>query len=81
MPILYDVYQIINKNNAISREDGELLYNEILIAINNDLKIAIDFKNIHKYSKDFTDTSIQRLIHHLSPNKFKSYVEIRNLTK
>lgn len=79
MPILYNVKEIINTDHAITKEQGEKVFNEISIAVKSDHKVAIDFSDILSYSTVFTLESIDRLVRDLSPTKFNNLIDIRNL--
>ena len=79
MPILFTVKELINAENAITKEQGEKLYLEVESIIKCNMKAVIDFTSIKSYSQAFRSASIDKLVKDLSPTTFKNKIEIRNL--
>ncbi|MCI5620531.1 MAG: STAS-like domain-containing protein [Lachnospiraceae bacterium] len=76
-----NVRECIGTPSAITQEAGDLVYEEICKAIDEEKVIELDFKEIESMISPFLNNAIGKLYGKYSGEIIKEYVKLENLPK
>jgi len=75
-----DVFNVIGGALCIEADDGQIIYDNILKAINNGTKIIISFKNIEMVTTAFLNTAIGQLYRDFSRDEISSRIGFEDIS-
>jgi len=75
-----DVFNVIGGALCIEADDGQIIYENILKAINNGTKIIISFKNIEMVTTAFLNTAIGQLYRDYRKEEISSHISFEDIT-
>lgn len=79
MEKIVNVMKCIGTPSAITQEDGNLIYKEIVDALENKYNIVLDFSDIESVISPFLNNAIGKLYEKYSSEEIKQYVRIINV--
>ncbi|MCM1122077.1 MAG: STAS-like domain-containing protein [Eubacterium sp.] len=79
--IYLNVAEKIGNPSALTQEDGNLIYNEITQAINQNIPIILDFEQIESMISPFLNNAIGQLYGKFTSEQISEFVKIRNFPK
>jgi hypothetical protein len=65
---------------AITRDDGEILYNELYPLLSNGFSVTLDFQGVTHFAAPFLNFAIGRLFAHFSAADLNTRLEILNIS-
>ena len=72
------VFDVIESPSALTVEQGELLYSEIINVLKNKEIVIIDFTNIESIITPFLNASIGRLYENYTSEDLKEHLKVIN---
>lgn len=75
-----NVRECIGTPSAITQEDGNLIYEEICKAIDNQEKIELDFSEIESMISPFLNNAIGKLYAKYSSEQINAYLKLENVS-
>ena len=76
--VLVNVADKIGTPSALTQEDGNIIYNEIVQAINHGNRIALDFGQIESMISPFLNNAIGQLYGKFSSQQISDFLVIKN---
>lgn len=76
--IYVDVAKLIGSPSALTQEQGNIIYNKIESAINNDQKIRLDFSQVESMISPFLNNAIGQLYGKYTGEQISNYLVIEN---
>ena len=76
-----NIFDDISSPVAVSTDDGTLIFNKIEKAINNDVSVNLDFKNIDILTSAFLNAAIGQLYSKFSGNELNEKVNVVNISE
>jgi len=76
-----NVFNIIKSPEAMTIEEGNMIYNQIIKKLKNNDKIIIDFSNIKSITPTFLNIAIGQLYNEYDNAFLKENIKIKNLEK
>lgn len=76
--ITLDIASIINSPSALTREQGAMVYNLLLLHLNLGNKIILNFKDVESIITPFLNVSIGKLYENFNSEQLNSQVKVRN---
>ncbi len=75
------VIEIINRNSAVSSDDGENVYTNIIEAFKEGYIVELDFFNISLMTTAFLNTAIGQLYSIYSSEKLNTSLKLKNVAQ
>ena len=75
------IYEVLGGANAITSADGEIVFERISKAFENDLGVTLDYDNIELIVSTFLNASVGQLYGSYSDEFIKNHLEVKNLTE
>lgn len=79
--IYLNVAEKIGNPSALTQEDGNLIYEEVVHAINQNIPIILDFEQIESMISPFLNNAIGQLYGHFTSQQISEFVTIKNFPK
>lgn len=79
--IYLNVAEKIGTPSALTQEDGNLIYAEIVQAINKNITIVLDFEQIESMISPFLNNAIGQLYGQFTSQQISELVNIKNFPK
>jgi hypothetical protein len=76
-----NIYEQVGGENAVSVDDGEKVFKLIKKAIDENLKIILDFNNIKLLSTLFLNAAVGQLYGNYDEIKVKEFLSLNNLSQ
>lgn len=76
--IYVNVADKIGNPSALTQEDGNIIYNEIVLAIKQGYRIILDFEQIESMISPFLNNAIGQLYGQFTSQQISDYLEIKN---
>lgn len=76
--ITLDVALLINSPSALTREQGTVIYTQIVKNLNDGNKVILDFHNIESLITPFLNVSIGKLYETFNSTQLNHQLEIKN---
>lgn len=77
--ITINVREKINSPSALTREQGKIIYNEIIASINSGNSICLDFSDIESLITPFLNVAIGKLYENFSSEELSRFIEFSNI--
>lgn len=77
LPLL--LLKVIRTENAITYEEGEILFNNLAEAIKSKNYVEIDFSGITILTAAFLSSSFGELYTHFESDEINNYIKVKNL--
>lgn len=71
-----DIAKIINSPSALTQEQGDLVYNEIIASFQKDMPIALDFSNVESMISPFLNNAIGKLYENYQSEQIKGLLHM-----
>jgi hypothetical protein len=75
------VVEVINRDSAVSSDDGESVYNNIIEAIKEGFIVDLDFSNITLMTTAFLNTAIGQLYSIYSSEELNMSLKLKNVAQ
>ena len=79
--IYLNVAEKIGNPSALTQEDGNIIYNEIVSAIEQKTLIVLDFEQIESMISPFLNNAIGQLYGKFTTQQISEFVELKNFPK
>jgi len=79
--IRISIFEQIGSTAAVSSEDGELLFERILMGIVNNVKVILDFNNIELITSTFFNAAIGQLYSKYDSPFLRAHLKVENAAK
>lgn len=79
--IYLNVAEKIGNPSALTQEDGNIIYNEIVLAIEQKTPIVLDFEQIESMISPFLNNAIGQLYGKFTTQQIVEFVEMKNFPK
>ncbi len=76
-----DIAKTIKDGSALTQEQGDIIYHEIISAFQNDEPITLDFKHIESMISPFLNSSIGRLYEKYDSEQIRKNLKLDNFPK
>ena len=76
-----NVLQTIDSPSALTQEEGDLVYQKIIVAFEKGSRITIDFDGIESIISPFLNNCIGQLYGKYDTEKIKEYLDLKNFPK
>ncbi len=76
-----NIFEQVGGVNAVSVEDGEKVFKLIKKAIDENLKVILDFNNIKLMTTSFLNAAIGQLYGNYNETKVKDHLSLENLSQ
>lgn len=73
------IYNLIGSKDAVSSGDGEVLFREIMKALNEDAIVTLDFSRIELITSTFLNVAIGQLYSKYDSAKLREYLKLENI--
>jgi hypothetical protein len=80
-PITINIFEQIGGSAAVSSDDGGAIFNYIVKALNNKMKVILDFNNIELITSTFLNTAIGQLYSKYDSPFLKEHLQVENMAK
>jgi hypothetical protein len=78
--IKISIFEHIGSSAAVSSEDGELLFERIIKALENDVRVILDFNNIELITSTFLNAAIGQLYSKYDSPFLRNHLKVNNLS-
>lgn len=75
------IFEQIGGNAAVSSEDGGLLFERILMGVENDLRVILNFNNIELITSTFLNAAIGQLYSKYDSVFLREHLKVENLSR
>lgn len=75
-----NIFQVVGSSIAVSSENGNILFEKIDTAIENNRYVSIDFKNISIITTAFLNSAIGQLYSKYSSEKLRRFLSVENIS-
>jgi hypothetical protein len=75
------ISDIINGTSAVSSDDGQLVYEKMEKALQNDKKVELDFKDIEILTTAFLNAAIGQLYSNHTSEELNSRLKVENVSQ
>ncbi|NIW80624.1 MAG: DUF4325 domain-containing protein, partial [Calditrichae bacterium] len=76
--IIVKIFEQIGSTAAVASDDGEQIYSRIQKALNNDLIVRLDFKNIELITSSFLNAAIGQLYNSFESQFLREHLKVEN---
>lgn len=76
--VTLNVASLINSPSALTREQGAILYSQIMTNLNSGNKVILDFVDIESLITPFLNVSIGKLYESFNSEQLNAQLEIKN---
>ena len=77
--VIINVKEKINSPSALTREQGKIIYDEIISNINSGNNICLDFSDIESLITPFLNVAIGKLYENYSSEELSNFIEFANI--
>jgi hypothetical protein len=74
-----NIVNVIGDSYCISADDGDKVYEKIIMGFENNRKVVLSFLNVEMLTTAFLNTSIGRLYGRYSEERVKANLEVRDI--
>lgn len=79
MNITINIMQKINSSSALTRDQGKIIYDEIINNFQNGNHVTLDFSNIESLITPFLNVAIGKLYEAYSSEEIKKHLQLENI--
>lgn len=79
--IKVNIFEQIGGGAAVSSEDGDNLFNRIIKALENNLKVILNFNNIELITSTFLNAAIGQLYSRYDSPFIRTHLKVENMAK
>lgn len=76
--ITINIASLIQSPSALTREQGKIVYDEIMHNLNTGDKVILDFKEIESIITPFLNVSIGKLYENYNSDQLNTQLEVKN---
>lgn len=76
--VILNIASLINSPSALTREQGAIIYKQIVDNLNSGNKVILDFQDIESLITPFLNVSIGKLYETFNSSQLNSQLEIQN---
>lgn len=73
-----NVLEVIDSPSALTQEEGNMVYEEIVSALDHREKITVDFEGIESMISPFLNNSIGQLYGRYNSDEIKEYLDLKD---
>ncbi|ODS34760.1 MAG: hypothetical protein SCARUB_00020 [Candidatus Scalindua rubra] len=74
------IFEHIGSSAAVSTDDGELLFERVIKALENDVRVILDFNNIELITSTFLNAAIGQLYSKYDSPFLRNHLKVNNLS-
>lgn len=77
--VILNIASLIKSPSALTREQGIIVYEQIMKNLNSENKVVLDFQDIERVITPFLNVSIGKLYENFSSTQLNTQLEVKNL--